>query len=35
MVGRGGQWTADEIKQMAEYLGAEFGPTKPVAAQSR
>jgi len=35
MVGRGGQWTADEIKQMADYLGAEFGPNKPVAAQSR
>jgi mono/diheme cytochrome c family protein len=35
MVGRGGQWTADEIKQMADYLGAEFGPSKPVAAQSR
>jgi mono/diheme cytochrome c family protein len=34
MVGRGGLWTADEIKTMAEYLGAEFGPdAKPAAAK--
>jgi mono/diheme cytochrome c family protein len=26
MVGRGGLWTADEIKAMADYLGSEFGP---------
>jgi mono/diheme cytochrome c family protein len=26
MVGRGGLWTADEIKAMADYLGNEFGP---------
>ena len=26
MVGRGGLWTSDEIKLMAEYLGSEFGP---------
>jgi len=26
MVGRGGLWTAEEIKLMADYLGAEFGP---------
>jgi mono/diheme cytochrome c family protein len=30
MVGRGGLWTADEIKAMADYLGSEFGP-KPMA----
>jgi mono/diheme cytochrome c family protein len=34
MVGRGGLWTADEIKVMAQYLGTEFGPgAKP--AQSK
>jgi mono/diheme cytochrome c family protein len=34
MVGRGGLWTSDEIKLMAEYLGSEFGPgAKP--AQSK
>src|SRR5215210_5792349 len=26
MIGRGGQYTTDEIKQMADYLGTEFGP---------
>ena len=26
MVGRGGLWSADEIKLMADYLGSEFGP---------
>jgi mono/diheme cytochrome c family protein len=26
MVGRGGLWTADEIKLMADYLGTDFGP---------
>ena len=35
MIGRGGQWTSDEIKQMAEYLGNEFGPNAKPAAQSR
>jgi mono/diheme cytochrome c family protein len=30
MVGRGGLWTADEIKAMADYLGSEFAP-KPAA----
>src|SRR5262245_3821097 len=29
MVGRGGIWTTEEIKQMADYLGTEFGPSKP------
>jgi mono/diheme cytochrome c family protein len=28
MIGRGGLWTADEIKQMADYLGTDFGPKK-------
>jgi mono/diheme cytochrome c family protein len=26
MIGRGGLWSADEIKLMADYLGSEFGP---------
>jgi mono/diheme cytochrome c family protein len=26
MVGRGGVWTAEEIKLMADYLGTDFGP---------
>ena len=25
MVGRGALWTQDEIRQMADYLGAEYG----------
>ena len=29
MVGRGGLWTTEEIKQMADYLGTDFGPNKP------
>ncbi len=34
MIGRGGLWTSDEIKTMADYLGAEFGPdAKPAAAK--
>ena len=33
MVGRGALWTPDEIKLMADYLGAEFGPpAKPISA---
>jgi mono/diheme cytochrome c family protein len=39
MVGRGGLWTADEIKLMADYLGSEFGPkassTQTPATQTR
>src|SRR4051794_16549389 len=35
MIGRGGQWTSEEIKQMADYLGAEFGPNAKAASQSR
>ena len=26
MVGRGGVWTTEEIKLMADYLGTDFGP---------
>jgi mono/diheme cytochrome c family protein len=26
MVGRGGIWTTDEIRVMADYLGTDFGP---------
>ncbi|HEY7245022.1 MAG TPA: hypothetical protein VH678_14200 [Xanthobacteraceae bacterium] len=26
MVGRGGLWTGEEIKLMADYLGSELGP---------
>ena len=34
MIGRGGLWTSDEIKTMADYLVAEFGPdAKPAAAK--
>ena len=34
MVGRGGLWTSDEIKTIADYLGAEFGPdAKPATAK--
>jgi hypothetical protein len=29
MVGRGGLWTTEEIKVMADYLGTDFGPDKP------
>jgi mono/diheme cytochrome c family protein len=32
MVGRGALWTTDEIKQMADYLGRDFGPDVPPAA---
>jgi len=36
MIGRGGLWTADEIKVMADYLGTDFGPeAKPAAAPAR
>lgn len=36
MVGRGALWTTDEIKQMADYLGTDFGPnTPPVVAPAR
>jgi mono/diheme cytochrome c family protein len=26
MIGRGGLWTADEIRVMADYLSTDFGP---------
>jgi len=32
MIGRGGLWTAEEIKLMADYLGTDFGPDAPRAA---
>ena len=32
MIGRGGLWTADEIRLMADYLGTDFGPNAPRAA---
>jgi hypothetical protein len=31
MVGRGGLWTTEEIKLMADYLGTDFGPNAPRA----
>src|SRR5438270_11728688 len=33
MVGRGGLWATDEIKQVADYLGTDFGPNAPPAAR--
>jgi mono/diheme cytochrome c family protein len=34
MVGRGGIWSAEEIKLMADYLGTDFGPNvKPQPAR--
>lgn len=34
MMGRGGLYTADEIKLMADYLGTDFGPgAKPAPAK--
>jgi hypothetical protein len=34
MVGRGGLWTTEEIKLMADYLGAAFGSdAKPVESK--
>ncbi len=35
MVGRGGLWTAEEIKLMADYLGTDFGPNAKPAPQTR
>jgi mono/diheme cytochrome c family protein len=32
MVGRGALWTPEEIKQMADYLGTEFGPAAKPAS---
>ena len=34
MIGRGGLYTPDEIKLMADYLGSDFGPdVKPAPAK--
>jgi mono/diheme cytochrome c family protein len=36
MVGRGGLWTQEEIKLMADYLGTNFGPgSKPANAPAK
>jgi hypothetical protein len=35
MIGRGGLWTQDEIRAMADYLGTDFGPNATPATQSR
>ena len=35
MVARGGLWTAEEIKLMADYLGAEYGAAAKSAAPPR
>jgi hypothetical protein len=35
MIGRGGLWTQEEIKVMAEYLGHELGPSSKPAVQSK
>src|SRR5712692_4656107 len=36
MIGRGGLWTQEEIRLMADYLGSDFGPgSKPASAPSR
>jgi mono/diheme cytochrome c family protein len=36
MIGRGGLWTQEEIKLMADYLGNDFGPnSKPASTPSR
>jgi mono/diheme cytochrome c family protein len=35
MIGRGGLWTPDEIKLMADYLGAEMGPNAKPVEQSK
>ena len=32
MVGRGALWTPEEINQMSDYLGSEFGPAAKSAA---
>jgi mono/diheme cytochrome c family protein len=35
MVGRGALWTPEEIKLMADYLGAEYGTAAQPAATPR
>jgi mono/diheme cytochrome c family protein len=35
MIGRGGLWTPEEIKLMADYLGTEYGTAVKPGAASR
>lgn len=35
MVGRGGLWTQEEIKTMADYLGEALGPNVPHPAAAQ
>jgi mono/diheme cytochrome c family protein len=35
MIGRGGLWSSDEIKLMADYLSTDFGPISKAATQSK
>ena len=36
MIGRGGLWTPDEIKLMADYLGEALGPgVKPAGGEQK
>lgn len=35
MMGRGGLWTPDERKLMADYLAADFGPQAKSAVQPK
>ena len=35
MMGRGGLWTADERKLMADYLAVDFGPQAKSAVQPK
>jgi mono/diheme cytochrome c family protein len=35
MIGRGGLWTAEEIKLMADYLGTDFGPNAKPPGQAK
>jgi mono/diheme cytochrome c family protein len=35
MIGRGGLYTPDEIKLMADYLGTDFGPNAKPAAPAK
>ena len=35
MVGRGGLWTPDEIKLMADYLGDALGPEREACERHR
>ena len=35
MIGRGGLWSAEEIKLMTDYLGTDFGPNSKPAVQAR